>query len=344
MNEQVRDVRPGVIGDDGDRAPRRAGGRRPANDLIEQPLFLVGSERSGTTLLRLMLDHHPQIACSFEFDYAVAMMPDSQGWPDLNEYHAFLATNRPFQTAGLTIDPSLDYPRLIDSFLRQKWDPDRKPWVGATVHYHFDRLLRIWPDARFIHIVRDGRDVGRSVIELGWAGNMYIAVEDWIEAETLWARLCPTIPAHRRAEVRYETLVSEPEAALTRLCAAIGVPYDPAMLSYPEESNYGPPSPRLIGQWKRKLSPDAVRLAEARIGPLLVERGYELSGYPPLEVTPRMEKRLRRQSRWHCAMVRRRRFGTALFLADFLTRRLGPRSWQASVQDRLNVIRTRTLK
>src|SRR5262249_10285452 len=153
----------------------------------------------------------------------------------------------------------------------------------------FDRLLRIWPDARFIHIVRDGRDVGRSVIERGWAGNMYTAVEPWIEAELLWSRLCPVLAAERRTEIRYETLVGEPVATLTRLCEFIGVPYDPAMLEYPHDSTFDRPSPQLIGQWKRKLSPDAVRLAEARIGPILIERGYELSGYPRLEVTRPME-------------------------------------------------------
>jgi Sulfotransferase family len=45
--------------------------------MIKKPVFLVGSERSGTTLFRLMLDHHPQIACFFEFEYAVSRMPET---------------------------------------------------------------------------------------------------------------------------------------------------------------------------------------------------------------------------------------------------------------------------
>src|SRR5262249_23749180 len=147
-------------------------------------------------------------------------------------------------------------------------------------------------------------------------------------AENLWSELCRALPADRWVEVRYETLVREPEATLTQVCAFLGVPYDPAMLAYPESSRYGPPSPKAIGQWKSKLPTDQVRLAEARIGPMLVARGYELSGLPPLEVTPRMERRLRLQNRWSVTMVRRRHYGTALFLADIVERRIGIPVWR----------------
>ena len=214
--------------------------RRPG-DLIAQPLFLVGAERSGTTILRMMLDHHPQIAFFCEFEYAVQKVPDSQGWPELSQYYEFLETNRIFEAGQLTIDKGLDYRHLIDSFLRQKRDRDGKPLVGATVHYQFDRLLRIWPDARFIHICRDGRDVGRSVIEMGWAGNMYTAVQRWMEAEEVWSGMRRELSANRYIDIRYEVLVTEPEATLTRLCEFIGVPYDPAMLDY-SETQYVPAS------------------------------------------------------------------------------------------------------
>ena len=318
-------------------------------ELLRQPIFLVGAERSGTTLLRMMLNSHPQIAFLFEFAYAVNMIPESEGWPDLRQYHLYLETDRIFQDArrfaGLSIDANLDYPHLIDSFLRQKRDHDGKPLVGATVHYRFDRLLRIWPDARFIHIVRDGRDVGRSRIEMGWAGNMYMAVDYWIEAEALWARLSRDLPADRRFDVRYETFVTEPEATLTQLCTFLGLSYDPAMLDYTKtDTTYGPPSPSMIGQWNRKLDLKQVQLAEARIGKMLVERGYELSGYPALEVTPAMQRRLRLQTRWYSAMFRRRRIGTPLFLAEIFTRRVGPHAWHAAMTRRVNAIENLYLK
>lgn len=142
-----------------------------AQALITQPIFLVGAERSGTTVLRLMLDHHPQLAWHSEFEYAVDRISETGEWPHIDEYHQWLAKQRIFLDLDFKLDHTLTYPQLINSFLVQKRDRDHKPIVGATVHRHFDKVLSIWPDARFIHIVRDGRDVARSCIGMGWAGN-----------------------------------------------------------------------------------------------------------------------------------------------------------------------------
>jgi hypothetical protein len=292
-----------------------------SHGLVERPIFLVGSERSGTTLVRLMLDHHPMLAFFFEFEYSILSMSDDGGWPDLREYHAHLRKDRIFNHARLSIDEGLDFPHLVDSFLVQKRDRDGKPIVGATVHYHFDRLLKIWPDARFIHIVRDGRDVARSIIEMGWAGNMYTAVDHWIHAEATWEEMCKTLPESRRVEIRYEALVTEPEKTLARVCDWIGVPYDPAMLSYSEHSTYGPPSPKAIGQWRRKLAPREVALAESRIGDMLRERGYEPSGFPVPDVAPTRRILLKVHDRIGRVRFRLKRYGGLLYAIDFAARR-----------------------
>jgi hypothetical protein len=312
--------------------------------VLTNPIFLVGSERSGTTLTRLMLDHHPLIAFFFEFEYAVDMMPEAGGWPDMSQYHQFLETDRIFQQARLSVDKSLNYPQLIDSFLQQKRDRDGKRVVGATVHRHFDRLLRIWPDARFIHILRDGRDVARSTIEMGWAGNLYTASARWINAETLWSSLRGKLPAERWTDMRYETLVQQPVETLKGLCDFIGVAFDQAMLGYHKNSTYSLPSPEFMNQWKRKLSADEIRLAEARMGALLVERGYELSGLPPIDITPLMVGRLRLQDRWYTAMFSRRRYGTGLYLASKIARRFGPHSWRHQILTQMNSIDMQYLK
>ena len=141
--------------------------------MIGSPVFLVAAERSGTTMLRLMLStirRSPGAATG----YAVNLMPESGGWPDLAAYREFLLTNRIFRLGhGFEIDPNLSYPELVNSFLEQLQRRTGKPIVGALVHRHFDRLLRIWPDARFIHLIRDGRDVARSCIGMGWAGSVW---------------------------------------------------------------------------------------------------------------------------------------------------------------------------
>jgi len=319
--------------------------KHPLNghDSMMQPLFLVGCERSGTTLTVIMLDHHPQIAF-WDFYFAVEMLPEDEGWPDMEAYYSYLQTDRGFQAMGLSIDRNLDYPHLADSFLRQWRERSGKPIVGGKIRDHFHRLLRMWPKAKFIHLLRDGRDAARSLIEMGWVGNMYTAGEYWLKAEQEWDKLCQLVPPERRTELRYEDMVSDPIPTLTRICKFVGVPYDPAMLSYPNDTSYGPPSTSSIGQWKRKLTPEQIRLAEACMGDTLVSRGYELSGESPLVVDAAYEKRLRLQSRLYCAEFRRKRFGTALFLADMVSRRLGLSAPQARIKKRMNAIETTYLK
>ena len=312
--------------------------------LITKPIFLVGAERSGTTVLRLMLDHHSQLAWCNEFEYVVDRIPSEKGWPQLDEYYEWLETHRIFQATRFEIDRSLNYQQLVNSFLYQKRDRARKPLVGATVHRHFDRLLRIWPDARFIHIVRDGRDVARSCIGMGWAGNVWTGVERWIEAEGLWAKLSQSFPAERQIEVTYETLISEPVDTLKRLCDFIGIPYDQKMMTYAQTTTYDIPDPKFIGQWRRKLSNREIQLVESRIADRLLERGYELSGLPLIKVTSAMKQKLRLHDWWTRLQFRIKRNGLALFLVDYLSRHLSIKPWQKSVRLKLNAIEKAHLK
>src|SRR5260370_37842485 len=141
--------------------------------MLQQPLFLVGSERSGTTLLRLMLSSHPQLAWNEEFEYVVDFMPAEHGWPLIDAYHRYLAHDFVFASSKFTIDTALSYPQLVNSFLLQRLACDRKPIAGATIHRYFSRLLRVWPGPRFAHLIRAGRAAARSIVGVASAGNPY---------------------------------------------------------------------------------------------------------------------------------------------------------------------------
>lgn len=315
-------------------------------ELISEPVFLVGAERSGTTVLRLMLDHHPQIAFNGEFEYAVDLVSDNGSWPEMDRYYEWLETNRIFLGSGFEIDRSLSYPQLMNSFLCQKRDRAGKPLVGATVHRHFNRLLDIWPDARFIHILRDGRDVARSNIGMGWAGNVWTGVDRWVEVEQLWARLKQIIPENRRTELTYEELISEYVPVLKRLCEFIGVPYDEAMLSYPETSPYELPDQKYNqSNWRKKLSEYEIRLVESKVRNMLEERGYELSGLPPLMVNGTTKLRVKLQDKLERIKFRVNRNGLGLFIEDYLSRHLGSKKWQKAVEIKIvNIQQTRMRK
>src|SRR5436305_748532 len=171
--------------------------------LTRPPFFLIGSVRSGTTMLRLMLDHHPEIGCHFEFEYAIEQMTNAGDVPNVDEYREYLRHNRIFKLTKFHIDESLPYRDLVESFLLQKQKRDPKAVVGATIHYNFDRIRFLWPKARYIYLVRDGRDVAYSCMRQGWAGNLYNAVEFWMKAEASLRRLRYVVPEEQILEVRF---------------------------------------------------------------------------------------------------------------------------------------------
>ncbi len=312
-------------------------------ETIERPVFLIGCVRSGTTLLRLMLDHHPDVAFEHEFEYVVDLIGDDGRIPDLKRFHDYLRAHRIFQDSGHRIDPELDFPALVNSFLLEKRRKAGKALVGATVHVHFDRLLWIWPEARFIHLVRDGRDVGRSMVEIGFTGNAYAAVEQWKEVEELWSDFAIKLPRDRWVDVRYEDLVAEPEPTLGRVCEFLGVPFDPHMFDYTRDTGYRAPSPDRTRRWK-EMTPAEVDVLEAKIAGMLLRRGYELSERPLREISAREHRRLVDGHRLGRARFRIKRYGLGLFLASALARRLGIEPIRRKVEARIDAVDRRHLQ
>ncbi|UJR85623.1 sulfotransferase family protein [Sandaracinus amylolyticus] len=310
--------------------------RESRDDVSPHPVtFLVGAERSGTTLTRLMLDGHPELAFRYEFELAVDLVPPGEGWPELETYYEYLRTYR-FVDPPPHIDRELDYPSLVRSFLEQKRRADRKPRVGAVVHRNFDRLLRIWPDARFVHLMRDPRDVARSCVGMGWAGHVWSGVAPWIEAELLWERMSASLPRHRWITVRYEDLVRDPQRELERVCRLAGIPFHPAMLDFPSRSTYRAPSPSFVEQWRTKLTPREVQLVESRVHDMLAPRGYAPSGLERIEPSALERAALRAQCRAGRARHAARSLGVRLWIERAVAHRGGPRGWRERVQRRVD--------
>ena len=312
--------------------------------MIEQPLFLVGSERSGTTLLRLMLDHHSDITWLYEFEYCVDCVSDQGDYPSLTDFYEFLERDRMFQGSNFSIDRNLSYPQLVDDFLQQKQAMETKNFLGATVHRHFDRLLHIWSDARFVHLIRDPRDVARSCIGMGWTGNVWYGVDRWIEAEKTWNNLKSKISDDRYIEIHYEDLICEPEKTLTSICQFIGVNYETSMLDYDRDTTYSKPDPSLIQQWRKKLSEFEVQLVELKVGDSLTEKDYQPSGFPKIQVNSLKLKQLSLQDWWYRVNFRINRYGLSLFISDYLARKLKMKSWQKENQLKMGEIANQYVK
>jgi hypothetical protein len=145
-------------------------------------------------------------------------------------------------------------------------------------------------------------------------------------------------------EVRYEELVNDARGSLSEVCRFLGLEFHPAMFDYAKTSTYDLPDPLQASRSKRQLSEREIRLVEARVGEMLIARGYELSGLPRLALSRRLERGLRLQDWWARIRFRKRRYGWRLFLVDLLSRRARVARWQRRVRLRLNEVERAHLK
>jgi len=266
-----------------------------------------------------MLGHHPQVEILGEFEEAVELLGEF-GWTDLERFHQHIRASRRISGTGITIDESLDYPSLVRDLWAQACTRTSKPNVGASIHSRFDRCPDIWPDARYIHVLRDPRDVARSCIGMGWVGNVFHGARIWIEAEEHFKRLKAQISSDHYFELRYEELVRDPQSVLRGVCEFLNLEYDAQMLSYSEHSSYSKPNPKLIEQWRHKLSPREVQRVEWRCGSLLGECGYQASEYGLHEVGAAERVYLGVDNSIKRTKAAIERYGLPLWLADRTSR------------------------
>ena len=240
-------------------------------------VFICGALRSGTTMLHLMLNGHPYIKNTGEFDFLFDYMMQDGKLPDTEIFCDILKIDRIFNEKNLTIDQALDSKSLVISFVEQLANENNI--LTLNVHRHFDRIPHIFPSAKIVHLIRDPRDVARSCIGMGWAGNVYFGVDYWIDTEKSWDRLEKNLLTEQYITLYYEDLIAKPEAELTRLCQFIGVPYSSSMLDYDNYTTYAKPNNELIRQWATTLKPNEIMLVESKAITLMQARKFELSGY-----------------------------------------------------------------
>ena len=260
---------------------------------------------------------HPAIAMAPEFDFLVdAISPDGR----FMKREAFLRSlefNMAFKRLGLTIPPNTPFVGIAQNLLDQVAAiKPGAPIVGFTVQHHFDRLLWLWPDARFIHLVRDGRDVAFAEVLAGKAGNMWHGIAGWVDAEMLWDRMSHKLPPDRQYTLKYESFVGEPQYELHRLCQFLGIAYDPEMLL-----RAGPPPREDLGRW-RKTETAELSAAEHRAARWLLQNSYFLSAtVRPPSILRRAALNL--QNKLAISNRERETLGTGLWLKGGWTSRFG---------------------
>jgi hypothetical protein len=277
------------------------------------PFFVVGVARSGTTLLRQMLRGHPRLAIPRESHFVPDALQSSTPEAALER----VLSDRHFHTwdvdpddvrrrvAGLaTPTPAAVVRAAFEAYADAQ---DKPRWGEKTPAYvfHVALLADAFPDARFVHLVRDGREVIQSLLERRWGpDDLLLAARFWRRGVRAAQRDGARVGS-RYVEVRYDELVAEPAAVLEQICAFLGEERAAEMLDYSpraaEEHEelpglhrhlLEPPTPGLR-DWRARWSDDVTAKVEAVIGPTLVRLGYPLAlPAPSLPVRGRAEVEL----------------------------------------------------
>lgn len=291
--------------------------------MVNPPFFIIGNPRSGTTLLRLMLTNHSRIVVPPECGFAVWLYPKFSNWderarhePDLiPRFAQQVAASRKFETWNLSEDEvrstllqarPRDYAEAVDAVYRlyaRSIDREIDTWGDKNNFYleHIALIRELFPSCRFVHIVRDGRDVACSYRELtarlihskyspDLPADISEIAEEWTSNLETIRRSLNAVETDAVHELRYEDLIRNPEDALRELCAFLGQSFDAGMLNYHErnreqaqepreflqwkEKTLEPPSDAGLGRFKRELTPNEINEFERIAGDVLSAYGY----------------------------------------------------------------------
>ncbi|TFG71875.1 MAG: sulfotransferase [Solirubrobacterales bacterium] len=296
---------------------RRSRGRRRQGPPAP---FIVGVTRSGTTLLRLMLDAHPDLAIPPETHFVPQLIKTTKkGGASCEEAHGVVTGHR--QWGDFDLDSGellrrycaldrIDPESTVRTFFELYAEREGKPrWGDKTPNYvkRMRQIQRTIPEARFIHMIRDGRDAALSRFKrlLKEPPPMDTVAERWVK-KIEGARADGEHLDHY-LEVQYENLVRDTESELIRVSEFLELPWDPTILRYYERAEERlaemvrdlpgeegkptrpadhrreahlltskPPDPSRLARWKEDMDPKQNEIFESVAGDLLAELDYEV--------------------------------------------------------------------
>jgi len=309
--------------------------------ITQEVYFLIAPVRSGSTFLKLMLDHHHDISNPGEFDFIFDKISESGEFPEVNAYIDWLNGNRIFKGKGLKIIETGSFVTLIESFVEQL---NSKGVLCLNIHRHFHKIPLLFSNARYIHLLRDPRDVARSCIGMGWGGHVYKTVDTWTIAEKSWDKLSQSLDEAQYIELRYEELLGNVQIELTTICHFMGNKFDPNMLTYPEHSTYSKPDKSLSYQWRSKYTDREKELIEYKLKDYINIKGYERLYPSPIRPGFIENLLINFDNKTYKIKAGIKKYGINLYLQLILVRRLKIKSWQYQVQCQIDRIDIRHLK
>jgi hypothetical protein len=283
--------------------------KRPA------PVFVVGCPRSGTTLLTLMLSSHSRIAIPPETRFLLPVFRRRREFGDLTQIRGRRRLARALVRRSGTKFRHLGLDKQVVKKAVKRSPPTIGSGIGAvyrtyaagqgkarwgdkrpTYYRNVDLLRELFPDAQFVHLVRDGRDCVASLKRMRWWHHGTTgAVATWVHAIDCADRAARRLPDGTWHEVRYEDLVADPKRELAALCTFLGEELEESMLAPQQQAGRlprrqreawhagtrEPVSAARVGSYADVLSVDELALVERVAGSRLRRRGYEVPAARP---------------------------------------------------------------
>jgi len=260
--------------------------------MMNQPIFLGGCERSGTTLLRVMLDTHSNIHCGPEAKIIARTIP---AW--VNQRHTNTDVLREYyRFTDATIDAL--YRGIILTAI-SRGNTITTPWIAEKSPqnvFYYNEIRALFPRSPIINMVRDGRDVVASLLEMDWRSdtgkrldftvNIEAACQRWLAAVNANAGFQASAMAAPYLQIRYEDLVLQPKTVITKVLALLGESWEDTLLDFHmidrelgEESSATSVRNRIadnrIGRWKDIFTGQDRSRLNSILGEALNRLGYE---------------------------------------------------------------------
>lgn len=261
------------------------------------PVILLGQSSSGTSICAAVLRRHLSVAFGTESQYFVRYFNRVHRYRDLRQQGNLralvtdLCRERWFervQKFGYRVDPERVLARVqtptlrgvIDAAMGDFAEHQRMPrWGDKTPEYlyHLDVMQQLLPEAQYIHLVRDGRDVTLSHFGRHWGPkNIVSGALEWREQVASVRQFARRLPASQLHELRYEDLLSRPGEVIRELIQFLGVQdADGVLTDRLAQRIEGDVRSDNYDKWRKKMSPEQIRLFERLAGGTLAECGYD---------------------------------------------------------------------
>ncbi|MEP9410019.1 MAG: sulfotransferase [Candidatus Brocadia sp.] len=274
---------------------------------VKKQFFIVGTQRSGTTLLRLILNSHSQIFIPRESFFLMPFLKkrylkSTISGNSLRAFDENIRSNSLFK--GTYIDGN--YRFFLSQLFQQEeirlkdlmdfifsgmcLSENKSIWGNKTISFFrkIDILFSLYPHAKFIHIVRDGRDMFDSWRKMDpGKNNVAFVALDWSIKLYKIEKSLKRIPPNNRITIRYEDLVSNPEVIIKSVCSVLEIDYEPGMMDFYKTSHkytiphhseliFKPLDKGNTAKWKKRLTPREISIFNLLAGHYLRKYNYEI--------------------------------------------------------------------